>query len=100
MIWSQIAQRYMESFERARRGSGRRRARAALAARPFQRNQPFELPPIKLDHLRRMTDDTGMLQHALFTIPNYDEGYSIDDNARALIVAVNLEAEGWGKIVV
>ena len=94
MIWSQIAQRYMESFERARRGSGRRRARGALAARPFQRNQPFELPPIKLDHLRHMTDDTGMLQHALFTIPNYDEGYSIDDNARALIVAVNLEELG------
>src|SRR6185369_2125285 len=46
------------------------------------------LPPLKLDHLRRMTDDTGMLQHALFTLPNYSEGYTVDDNARALMVSV------------
>ena len=41
-----------------------------------------------------MTDDTGMLQHATFTIPNYREGYSIDDNARALIVSTLLEELG------
>ena len=38
-----------------------------------------------------MTDDTGMLQHAIFTIPNRREGYTTDDNARALILAVLLE---------
>ena len=41
-----------------------------------------------------MTDDTGMLQHAIFTIPNYREGYSTDDNARALIVSTLLEELG------
>jgi hypothetical protein len=56
-----------------------------------------ELPPLRLDHLRRMTDDTGMLQHAVFTAPNYQEGYTTDDNARALIVAVFLEELGHAE---
>ena len=41
-----------------------------------------------------MTDDTGMLQHAIFTIPNRGEGYTTDDNARALIFTVLLEQRG------
>jgi hypothetical protein len=41
-----------------------------------------------------MTDDTGMLQHAIFTLPNYHEGYTIDDNARALTVSTLLEELG------
>ena len=56
--------------------------------------RPAELPPLKLDHLRRMTDDTGMFQHAIFTLPNYHEGYTIDDNARALTVSTLLEELG------
>jgi hypothetical protein len=38
-----------------------------------------------------MTDGTGMFQHAVFSVPNYNEGYTTDDNARALIVSVQLE---------
>ena len=41
-----------------------------------------------------MTDDTGMLQHATFAVPNYAEGYTTDDNARALILAILLEQLG------
>lgn len=41
-----------------------------------------------LQHLLRMTDDNGIVQHARFDKPNYDEGYSIDDNARALILVI------------
>lgn len=37
-----------------------------------------------------MTDDTGMFQHACFSLPNLSEGYTTDDNARALIMAVML----------
>jgi len=44
------------------------------------------LPAIKLDYLRCLTDDTGIVQHSKFATPNRREGYSIDDNARALIV--------------
>ncbi len=88
MIWSQVAQRYMESFERARAERHSFIPSGFVVKSLDQR--PGELPPLKLDHLHRMTDDTGMIQHANFTVPNYDEGYSIDDNARALIVCTHL----------
>jgi len=52
------------------------------------------LPPLKLDHLHNMTDATGILQHAIFTVPNYHEGYTTDDNARALMVSALLEELG------
>ncbi len=88
MIWSQVASRYMESFERART-ERRNFVASPFAVKPLDQ-RPGELPPLKLDHLHHMTDDTGILQHARFTIPNYREGYSIDDNARALIVSTYL----------
>ena len=44
-----------------------------------------------------MTDETGMLQHAIFTVPNYHEGYTTDDNARALMVSTLLEELGSGE---
>jgi hypothetical protein len=48
------------------------------------------VPELKLNHLNRLTDDTGMFQHSIFTIPKYGEGYTTDDNARALIFTVCL----------
>lgn len=45
-------------------------------------------PPLKLDHLRRLTDDVGIIQHAIYSVPDPHHGYSLDDNARALIVAL------------
>ncbi|GAB4539589.1 MAG: glycosyltransferase family 4 protein [Anaerolineae bacterium] len=89
MIWSQVAQRYMQSFEWARQEQ-MRHPRPTFTARTLKRGQE-ELPPMKLDHLERMTDGTGMLQHAIFTVPNYAEGYTTDDNARALVFAILLE---------
>ena len=83
MIWSQMARLYMESFDQAR-AERRNFTPAGFAVKPLD-ERLGELPPLKLDHLRHMTDYTGMLQHALFTVPNYREGYSIDDNARALM---------------
>lgn len=49
---------------------------------------PLILPPFLLDHIRRMTDDTGIIQHAKFGIPNLKEGYCLDDNARALLMVL------------
>lgn len=46
----------------------------------------LQLPPIKLDYLESITDETGIIQHAKFDTPNRREGYTTDDNARALIV--------------
>lgn len=92
MIWSEIAQRYMESFERAR--VERRNYIPIGPISKVANKYHGELPPIKLDHLEHMTDDTGMFQHALFTVPNYSHGYSTDDNARALLVSVLLDVLG------
>jgi len=47
-----------------------------------------EYPPLNLGHLRTLTDTTGVIQHAIFSIPNRKTGYTTDDNARALIVAL------------
>jgi hypothetical protein len=45
--------------------------------------------PIKLDFVRALTDDLGMLQHSKYSTPNKIEGYTTDDNARALIACTN-----------
>ncbi len=49
------------------------------------------LPELCLDHLLRMTDDTGIIQHAAYSVPARHTGYCVDDNARALIVAVHAD---------
>jgi hypothetical protein len=89
MIWPVVAKRHMETFERARASlSGP--PRKAFAARTLD-NRPYELPPLKLAHLLRMTDNTGVFQHAIFNVPNFAEGYCTDDNARAFILTLLLE---------
>ncbi|MGH7773507.1 MAG: glycosyltransferase [Candidatus Binatia bacterium] len=95
MIWPQVARRYMESFERAR-AERRHFTPPGFTVKALDK-RPGELPPLKLDHLRHMADETGMLQHAIFTVPNYHEGYSTDDNARALMVSTLLEELGSGE---
>ncbi|MBN2562272.1 MAG: glycosyltransferase family 4 protein, partial [Phycisphaerae bacterium] len=89
MIWAKVARQYMRSFLRARE-ERMRQPRAAFRATASLR-RPIGLPAVKLDHIRRLTDDTGMIQHAVFAIPSYDTGYTTDDNARALVLAVLLE---------
>jgi glycosyltransferase involved in cell wall biosynthesis len=96
MVWPQVARRYMESFQRAR-AERRHFTPPGFVVKPLDK-RPAELPPLKLDHLRRMTDDTGMFQHAIFTVPNYQEGYTIDDNARALTVSALLDELGNEEI--
>ena len=86
MVWRKVAQGYMESFARVR-SDRTERPRVQFSARVIPRLLD-QLPELKLDHLHRLTDDTGMLQHAIFTVPNYREGYTTDDNARALIFTV------------
>jgi glycosyltransferase involved in cell wall biosynthesis len=88
MVWSNVAQLYMRSFERSRLEAAPM-SRKSLATKTLDR-KPRELPKIKLSHLTRMTDSTGVFQHAIFTVPNFSEGYCTDDNARAFILAVLL----------
>ena len=90
-IWSNTARKYMASFQRAR--FGRSLLPKFMPNYNNLINLPDELPILNVSHLLRMTDDTGMLQHAIFSIPNSIEGYTIDDNARALIVSTLLEGK-------
>ena len=92
MVWDRVAQQYMGSFERVY-NERLRNPRATFSAQNTEKVLD-RLPAVKLDHLQRMTDHTGIVEHAVFTVPNYPEGYSTDDNARALIVAILLEELG------
>lgn len=84
MVMKEMGRRYLELFSEAK--SQRSRAtQLAVLDTLSQRKQ--RLPRINLKHLCLMTDDTGVLQHAKFTVPNRTHGYCVDDNARALIVA-------------
>ena len=94
MVWAHSARLYMESFQQARLGRQDQPFKP-LAVRTLAEQQA-ELPDWRLDHLARLTDATGMLQHATHTIPNFEEGYCTDDNARALLLTVLLEELGQG----
>lgn len=87
MIWENSADHYIEIFQnvwKCRNG----RALKNLA------EKPIELPSWRFDHLFRLTDKTGILQHANHSIPNFEEGYCTDDNARALLLTIHLEELG------
>ncbi len=92
MTWKTVAQGYMESFSRVR-SDRMETPRVQFSARATEKSLN-QLPTLNLDHVNALTDDTGMLQHAIFTIPNRAEGYATDDNARALIFTVLLEQLG------
>jgi len=55
---------------------------------------PFPEGKSDLQHLFRLTDDTGIVQHAICALPNRHEGYCVDDNARALLLTLLLEQMG------
>jgi glycosyltransferase involved in cell wall biosynthesis len=92
MSWPAVARRYAESFSRAV-DQNRHRSRTAFQAQTLA-SRPAALPDISLKHVRAMTDDTGMLQHAVFSIPRYGDGYCLDDNARALLLMTLLDDAG------
>ena len=89
MTWPKTAGYYMESFEKARRSptslSIRRLGVRTLA------DESLELPAVSIKHLLRLSDSTGIMQHAIYSFPDFHHGYCTDDNARALILTVLLE---------
>jgi glycosyltransferase involved in cell wall biosynthesis len=90
MIWSQTAKHYFESFRKAR-ADHRHHHGPRYVVRTLAQ-QPIELPELMLDHVERLTDSTGIFQHAVYAMPDYAEGYCVDDNARALLLMVLLES--------
>jgi len=94
MLWPAVAQSYAQTFVRAREEHADC-LRTRLVAKTLAKRRA-ELPEVNLEHLQLMTDQTGMLQHAFFSVPRYDDGYCVDDNARALLLMTLIEDAGEG----
>lgn len=85
MIWPEVGRNYLDTFRDAMSAA---RVRAAMPDAAMRRMLPITgLPRPKLAHMARMTDDTGILQHARYAVPDRHHGYTTDDNARAMVVA-------------
>ncbi len=86
MVWKQVGRDYLSLAEHILRD--RRHSRRPITLSRVEPIDVASLPDINLAHLRRMTDGTGILQHAIFAVPRRDDGYCTDDNARALLAAL------------
>jgi glycosyltransferase involved in cell wall biosynthesis len=91
MLWPAVSRSYLRTLEGAHLAHTER-LRTTFRATTLA-CRPIALPAPKLDHLELMTDGTGVLQHAVYGVPRREDGYCLDDNARALIV-MELMAEG------
>jgi len=84
MTWHEVGARYLDTFREA---ISLARVRASMPDLSMRHVLPITgLPRPRLDHLVRLTDDTGLLQHARYSVPDRSHGYCTDDNARALVV--------------
>ena len=86
-VWKEVSRKYLQVFSEVRQNRTRNPRPRHSYIEHIKAITNFELPEIKLDHLKAFTDDTGILQHANYTIPDRNHGYCTDDNARALLVA-------------
>jgi hypothetical protein len=87
--WPKIGQIYWKLFD-SKLKPFRISAKTKLSA--AETISSIEVPEPSLDHLEKLTDDTGLYQHAKFTIPNREFGYCTDDNARAVIATIQYYA--------
>lgn len=91
MIWSYVASLHLKSMEAARL-TYRPRLVSDQAAPVIAR--PKQMTALKLGHFHAMCDDTGIFQHAVYSVPDRSHGYCVDDNARALILSCMVSAAG------
>jgi glycosyltransferase involved in cell wall biosynthesis len=96
MIWPQAAEAYLAAFERVLQPTVT--SPKDPSGRHDSKTEPRALPEVRTDHLLSMSDSTGLLQHAVYGIPDRSHGYCIDDNARALLVAATLSGAGETRL--
>jgi glycosyltransferase involved in cell wall biosynthesis len=91
MTWEHTAERYTSAFEHARQGHWLK-----AFARPVRAPEPHSPAPpaMQIGHFLSMCDDTGLFQHAVYSVPDRSHGYCVDDNARALLLACALNNPG------
>lgn len=86
MVWSEVARTYLSLGATILDARDQQPRRIAAFAGKVRRTE--SLPEVDITHLRTLTDDTGILQHAIYAVPNRHHGYCTDDNCRALLAAV------------
>jgi glycosyltransferase involved in cell wall biosynthesis len=86
MVWQKVAKAYLDVFAEVKQEPSKK-TYPAYPVRPLVETS-IDLPEIKFNHLLLLTDDTGVLQHARFMIPSRGHGYTVDDNARALVTVM------------
>lgn len=96
MTWERTAERYLGVFESARRAHRPKRVTRRIES--IHSTESLSGPPVQLSHFLSMCDDTGLLQHAICSVPDRSHGYCVDDNARALLVACALNAPGEQRL--
>lgn len=96
MTWTQTAERYLSLFQTvAVTQQAPQPSRIHVMIPPGDGRR---LPAISISHLQTMTDDTGLFQHAIHTVPDRSHGYCVDDNARGLLLACSLNAFGADEL--
>jgi glycosyltransferase involved in cell wall biosynthesis len=88
MIWARVGEAYAALAEEVIEEATRQHTDRALPTLEPVPTRDSSIPELRLDHLLRLTDDTGIIQHATFSVPARRTGYCVDDNARALLVAL------------
>jgi len=84
MTWSAVARSYLDLFEEVSRSVPRTVAVATAMQRPIA---PTNLPAPKIEHLVRLSDDTGPSHHASYTLPVWSHGYRLEDAAGVLVTS-------------
>jgi glycosyltransferase involved in cell wall biosynthesis len=93
MTWRRTAESYLVAYAAAARAHrvkpAGRRSSPAVTPKP---------PQLNLIHFHSMCDDTGLFQHAIYSVPDRSHGYCVDDNARALLLACALNVGGEERL--
>ena len=96
MTWAQAGSRYVAVFEAARDSVRPGRSPPVDPIVPWSKNHA--IPDIQIAHFLSLCDSTGMLQHAVHSVPDRAHGYCVDDNARALLFASALSSVGGVRV--
>jgi hypothetical protein len=90
MYWGRIGQHYRKLLDKIL-------SQPLLQEDTYRYKRTSTLPQFSMEHIKRLTDDTGIVEHASYSIPDYKEGYCLDDNARALLLVLMAWETGADK---
>jgi glycosyltransferase involved in cell wall biosynthesis len=96
MTWERTAERYLALFDDAMQL--RPRAKPLVSGGGVLLRRPFASPEPQFAYFLSMCDDTGLFQHAVYSVPDRSHGYCVDDNARALLLSVALNTTGEERL--